>query len=117
MTQTTTLDLNGDGVISRGEYAQTKLQRAFRKLDLNGDEKLTLAEWKQTDQSPEAEKNFGALDENGDQYISVAEFLKLAPKHSNLDQVVANMDTNEDTNLSEDEIAQEPAVRLFSFPF
>ena len=117
VSQSTTLDLNGDGRISKAEYAQARLQRAFKRLDVNGDKKITLEEWKKVDKSPEAEKNFRALDENGDQYISLAEFLDLVPKHSNLDEVISRMDLDADNYLSDNEMKDEPAVNLFSFSF
>jgi Ca2+-binding EF-hand superfamily protein len=110
-------DTNRAGRLSKAEYSQARLQRAFNKLDVNRDDKVTLDEWKQFDTSPKAETHFRMLDENGDQYISVAEFLKLAPKHSNLDQVTASMDQNADDALSDEELKEEPTVKLFLISF
>jgi Ca2+-binding EF-hand superfamily protein len=110
-------DTNRDGRVSKAEFAEAKLRRVFNKLDLNGDQKITADEWKRFDNSPQAAAHFAALDENGDQYITVAEFLKLAPQHSDLDQIFQGMDRNADGSLSNDELQQDPAVRLFSISF
>ena len=110
-------DTNADKRVSRAEYAQAKFRRIFDKLDLDRDQKISLAEWKRIDRSAKAEENFKAMDEDSDQFISVAEFLKLAPQHSNLDETFTALDQDADEALTDKELQEQPAVKLFSIPF
>ena len=112
-----TMDSNDDGKVSAVEFSQAMLQRAFEKLDLNGDQMITFDEWRQFDTSLEAWEHFRAVDENGDEQISLAEFLKLAPKHANLEGLFREMNQNADTYLSADELNRDPGLKIFSIQF
>jgi Ca2+-binding EF-hand superfamily protein len=111
------MDTNRDGKVSREEYSEARLREAFRKLDTKGDQVITLDEWKQFDSSREAQEHFRQLDENGDDKISVAEFLKLAPKYSNLDRLFQDMDLDRDNILSAEDLKRDAWLEIFSIKF
>jgi len=69
-------DLNGDGKISRAEFAAVRTL-CFLRLDANGDSALTREEIQRTLRQPPArwlEETFARLDESGDGAIDRGEF-------------------------------------------
>lgn len=110
-------DTNGDGRVSRAEFAGQIKKSTFEKLDTNKDGMITLEEWKAVDHSPEAAKHFNAMDKDRNGMISYPEFSNTADWKSALNDSFASLDRDRDSNLTPDELTGHPMFRLLSVDF
>lgn len=105
-------DKDGDGRVSRAEFAAAGDQRAndwFDKLDLNKDGYLTPDEMKQARETRHAnmqakmDERFKAADTNGDGQLSLEEVQAKMPR---LADRFTQLDTDKNGQLSKEELAK-----------
>lgn len=110
-------DLNGDGKVSREEFAQTARKDAFAKLDKNGDGVVTWEEWKEADHSPQAWERFKSVDLNGDGQITLMEFLSSKEVATDVNGLFITLDSDRDGCLSRGEVQRMKGVQILTIHF
>lgn len=91
------MDTDGDGKVSRAEFASYDQQR-FAKLDANGDGVLSLSELSTDDGDRDAADKFKKLDTDGDGKLSATE------QKAGCDAKFTTIDTDGDGYISQSEM-------------
>lgn len=98
-------DTNGDGKMTKDEFAKMAATRLVERTDADKDGKVSLEEWKSRPKSMKAEaegrgdpaKRFAAVDKNSDGFVEAADLTSM------LEQRFDRMDTNKDGVLTTEE--------------
>ncbi|MBS1182813.1 MAG: acid-shock protein [Proteobacteria bacterium] len=96
-------DLNGDGKMTRDEFAQMISSRTVELTDTNKDGRISLAEWTARPVAQKAkaagrpEMRFDTLDSNKDGFVVAADFA------GSLEKRFDRLDANKDGSLSKEE--------------
>jgi Ca2+-binding EF-hand superfamily protein len=95
-----TIDLDGNGALSRGEFTDAVADASFRAYDRNGDDFITLAEWQSLESGGGNDALFRGRDMSRNGRISRQEYRLAAEKNGSLASHFAAYDRNRDGMLS-----------------
>jgi hypothetical protein len=115
-TPRATLDVDGDGRISREEFEGWFGRNGFVRLDTDQSGTITWEEWRAFDATAEARRDFEALDTNHDESISLAEWTYNLGR-SGVALRLFTSDLDRDQVLSEDELDHGPVVPVLAITF